>query len=232
MTRRMQESNETASTVDLVDARHAGMLLGISETTFRRMDAEGRCPASYPFCKAAKWWRKELLDWVDVGRPSRDVWEIMKRKGSANWKRPTTPVQQSNAATAAIGPGIGRAGNPSERHGLMGDAAKLDKWYGAMAHAGSGGDGRIRNMTNNDKDIKAVRVVSVVSELPPIMVTKEQAAALCGIGTTLWDELTTSGRNPTPRRLGRRLLWLREELEEWCRAGCPSREKWEILNAT
>lgn len=65
--------------------------------------------------------------------------------------------------------------------------------------------------------------------LDPIMVTREQAAALCGVGTTLWDELTDAGKNPTPRRLGRRVLWLKEELVAWCRAGCPSREKWNMM---
>lgn len=68
----------------------------------------------------------------------------------------------------------------------------------------------------------------LVATLEPLMVGREQAAALCGVGTTLWDELTDAGKNPTPRRLGRRLLWSREELETWCRAGCPNREKMAI----
>lgn len=72
----------------------------------------------------------------------------------------------------------------------------------------------------------------VTATMEPIMVTREQAAAMCGVGTTLWDELTNSGKTPTPRRLGRRVLWLKEELTAWCRAGCPNREKWETVNKT
>ena len=62
-----------------------------------------------------------------------------------------------------------------------------------------------------------------------IMVGKIEAAKLCGVGKTLWNELVASGRTPEPVRLGRRVLWLREELVEWCENGCPNREKWQAM---
>lgn len=68
-----------------------------------------------------------------------------------------------------------------------------------------------------------------VATLDPIMVGVDDAAALCGVGRTLWYDLMAAGKTPTPRRLGRRVLWLRNELIDWCQAGCPSRERWEAM---
>ncbi len=62
-----------------------------------------------------------------------------------------------------------------------------------------------------------------------IMVGKEDAAKLCGVGRTLCNELVGSGKTPAPLRLGRRVLWMRDELEKWCQAGCPSREHWNVM---
>lgn len=55
----------------------------------------------------------------------------------------------------------------------------------------------------------------------------KSAAKICGIGRTAWLTLVSAGKTPAPIRLGRRVLWLREEITDWCRAGCPAREKWE-----
>jgi predicted DNA-binding transcriptional regulator AlpA len=45
-----------------------------------------------------------------------------------------------------------------------------------------------------------------------------------------WWSLNTAGKTPLPVRLGRRTLWRAEELAEWCRAGCPSRDRWIAVN--
>ena len=64
---------------------------------------------------------------------------------------------------------------------------------------------------------------------PPLLVDAHEAAALCGIGRTLWLQLASAGRVPMPVRLGRRVLWRREELAAWTEAGCPGRDRWTAL---
>ena len=63
----------------------------------------------------------------------------------------------------------------------------------------------------------------------PLLVDAREAAALCGIGRSLWLGLHSAGRVPLPVRLGRRVLWRREELAGWIAAGCPGRDVWKTL---
>lgn len=53
-----------------------------------------------------------------------------------------------------------------------------------------------------------------------------KAAAMCSVSRSLWLAMHNSGRIPLPVRLGRRVLWRKEELLAWIRAGCPSRQIW------
>ena len=62
--------------------------------------------------------------------------------------------------------------------------------------------------------------------IEPLLLDSEQAAALCGVGKTLWWSLHSAGQVPLPVKLGRRTLWRREELIEWINAGLPTRDKW------
>ncbi|MCX5654217.1 MAG: hypothetical protein NTY65_06175 [Planctomycetota bacterium] len=64
---------------------------------------------------------------------------------------------------------------------------------------------------------------------PPLLVSAATAARLAGIGRTLWLQLHSSGRVPLPVRLGRRVLWRREELAAWIAAGCPGRDRWQAM---
>ena len=60
-----------------------------------------------------------------------------------------------------------------------------------------------------------------------LLLSASQAAALLGIGRSHFYSLHSSGRiGPLPVRLGRRTLWRRDELMEWTRKNCPSRDKW------
>lgn len=65
----------------------------------------------------------------------------------------------------------------------------------------------------------------------PLMVGNKEVVKLLGISRTTWNNLIASGNTPKPSHLGRRVLWLKSEIESWCRAGCPSREKWENLRS-
>jgi predicted DNA-binding transcriptional regulator AlpA len=57
------------------------------------------------------------------------------------------------------------------------------------------------------------------------------AARVHGVGARSWARWSVSGRVPRPVRLGRRVLWSVAELEDWARAGCPARERWEAIRA-
>ena len=67
------------------------------------------------------------------------------------------------------------------------------------------------------------------TETESIMGDARDAAKLCGIGRTSWLSLAASGKTPAPVRLGRRVLWRRDELKDWIAAGCPARQKWEAI---
>lgn len=64
----------------------------------------------------------------------------------------------------------------------------------------------------------------------PLMVGADKAAHMCGISRTLWYDLRNAGRLPQPVRLGGRVLWRVEEIQQWMMAGCPSREKWQRMD--
>lgn len=101
-------------------------------------------------------------------------------------------------------------------NGSKGGAGFAKRQSAQMERVGDGMEGKTMNDGNDS-----------VAVLDPIMVGVDDAAALCGVGRTLWYDLVAAGKTPAPRRLGRRVLWLRDELTAWCEAGCPSRERWE-----
>ena len=49
----------------------------------------------------------------------------------------------------------------------------------------------------------------------------EELADLLGISRRHLYALLRAGRVPKARHLGRRALWVRDEIEEWVRAGMP-----------
>lgn len=65
----------------------------------------------------------------------------------------------------------------------------------------------------------------------PMLLNASSAAAALGISRSYFFQLAAALKVPAPMKLGRRSLWRRDELEEWVRAGCPSRAKWEAVRA-
>jgi predicted DNA-binding transcriptional regulator AlpA len=61
----------------------------------------------------------------------------------------------------------------------------------------------------------------------PLLLDARAAARLCGVSVRTWWALHSAGKTPLPVRLGRRTLWLADELSSWARAGAPARDKWE-----
>ena len=64
-----------------------------------------------------------------------------------------------------------------------------------------------------------------------LLVDAKTAARLCNIGRTTWLSLDSAGKTPECVRLGRRVLWDREELAAWVHAKCPPRERWRFIHA-
>ncbi len=55
---------------ELLDARAAAALLGVSTRTVWRMRDAGVCPAPLKILGAVRWRRRELLEWLDAGAPN------------------------------------------------------------------------------------------------------------------------------------------------------------------
>lgn len=55
--------------------------------------------------------------------------------------------------------------------------------------------------------MKALRAEILPSSLPPLGISREQAAALVGIGTSLFDKAVDIGTMPKPRMIGERLVY-------------------------
>ena len=69
------------------------------------------------------------------------------------------------------------------------------------------------------------------SEIEPLLIDARRLAALlcCGLRTIrCWD---AAGLLPEPLRIGGRVLWRTEEINEWVRAGSPDRSTWAQLVA-
>lgn len=62
--------------------------------------------------------------------------------------------------------------------------------------------------------------------LQRLAINAEQAAELCGVSRSSWDEMTSAGLTPSPIKLRSRSVWPVAELEDWLAAGAPRRDKW------
>lgn len=74
-------------------------------------------------------------------------------------------------------------------------------------------------------------VIAETADLP-LLIDARAAAILCGISRATWWSLHSAGRVPLPIRLGRRTLWRREEVAAWVAAGCPSRDRWDVMRGS
>lgn len=60
-----------------------------------------------------------------------------------------------------------------------------------------------------------------------MLLSAVEAAASIGISRSLFYELHAEGKVPAPIRLGKRVLWRKDELRAWVDSGCPNRGDWE-----
>ncbi len=65
-----------------------------------------------------------------------------------------------------------------------------------------------------------------------LLLSASDAAKLLGVGKSHLWALHSSGKiGPMPVKLGRRTLWVREDLKSWTAMGCPSRKQWQDMIA-
>jgi len=68
------------------------------------------------------------------------------------------------------------------------------------------------------------------TQLAPLLLPAEQAAAMIGVGRSHFYAMHSSGRlGPMPVRLGKRSLWRRDEIQNWVAADCPARQRWQAM---
>ena len=64
----------------------------------------------------------------------------------------------------------------------------------------------------------------------PLLWTAEQCAAACSVCRASWFSMQAAGAIPAPvLARGHIRRWAADEIAEWCKAGCPSRERWEQI---
>jgi predicted DNA-binding transcriptional regulator AlpA len=66
----------------------------------------------------------------------------------------------------------------------------------------------------------------------PLHIRDTEAAHLTGISRMLWHRLRVQGKVPRNVKLGRRVLWNRQEIIDWIAAKCPDRKTWEAMRKT
>jgi predicted DNA-binding transcriptional regulator AlpA len=65
----------------------------------------------------------------------------------------------------------------------------------------------------------------------PLVYSRQELAAVLGLGLATVDRMDSAGKLPKPVRLGARKVWARAEIAEWLQAGAPDRRTWEGMRA-
>ena len=60
-----------------------------------------------------------------------------------------------------------------------------------------------------------------------VLLDAKTASKLCGVGLSLWYELSAAGRTPLSVNLNSKSLWSYDLLKLWAELGCPSRDSGE-----
>jgi predicted DNA-binding transcriptional regulator AlpA len=67
------------------------------------------------------------------------------------------------------------------------------------------------------------------TELERWALDADDVARLLNVSKRHVAALNSSGRLPRPIKLGRRTVWVADELREWLAAGAPERSRWETM---
>ena len=67
----------------------------------------------------------------------------------------------------------------------------------------------------------------------PLAYSAQQLAdRLGGVSLRHIRRQDSAGKLPKPIRLGRSVLWVAQEIEDWLAAGAPDRQRWEVLKGS
>lgn len=66
-----------------------------------------------------------------------------------------------------------------------------------------------------------------VSAASPLLISREDAAAMLGVAVETFDRQRRAGKTPAPVRIGGRLLFRRADLDAWVAMGCPDRAEFD-----
>lgn len=64
----------------MITAKEVAALCNIGHTTFYKLYATGKVPRKVKFGVLVRWRRREIIDWLKAGCPSREKWEAMQGK--------------------------------------------------------------------------------------------------------------------------------------------------------
>lgn len=73
-------------------------------------------------------------------------------------------------------------------------------------------------------DVTATSAPSALTseaENPSLLIDAEECARLAGMSVSSWHKQRSLGRVPKPIRIGRMVRWLRQEILDWLKDGCP-----------
>lgn len=71
---------------------------------------------------------------------------------------------------------------------------------------------------------------TTLAPLELLAVSAEQAAALLGLSRSAFFKQADAGRiGPLPIRFGKSVRYSLAELKSWAAAGCPTRDRWQIM---
>lgn len=68
-----------------------------------------------------------------------------------------------------------------------------------------------------------------VATVEPQALPATDAARLLNVSLSHFYQLHKTGRLPLPVRLGRAVRWRVAELTAWLDAGCPARDRWQLI---
>ena len=60
-----------------------------------------------------------------------------------------------------------------------------------------------------------------------MLLSKKDLANELRLSVRKLDDMNCRGLLPAPRRLGRSVRWVRDEIQLWVQLGCPSRERFD-----
>ncbi len=74
-------------------------------------------------------------------------------------------------------------------------------------------------------------VAGDIAQAPaPLLINAAAAAAMCSVSRATWFSWQACGMIPAAvLRRGQVVRWSAQEVADWCKAGCPSHDRWLVI---